>query len=103
MGEGRHVGKDVAVAAGEVETGVKTLADRRHMDPHPRRTTILDWDGTIRGVGAIHKPRSNVSTIGTYAAAADGMCHSGTLAKCAPRSATGKDTWKIATGAMRLA
>ena len=97
------MGEDVAVAAGEDGAEAKTLAMQRHMDPHPRRTTIPERVGTIRGIRAMQKFRSNVSIIGTYAAAASGMCLCGTLAKRAPRSATIRDIWKIATGEMQLA
>ena len=98
------MGEDVAVAAVEVEdeAEAETLATQRHMDRHPRHTTtILERVGTIKGTGP--KPRSNVSTIGTCAAAADGMCPFGTLAKRAPRNAASKATWKIATGETQLA
>ena len=98
------MGEDVAaVATGEEVAAVKTHAKQQHMGAHPLRTTIPGRDGTIRGERPINKPRSNASTIGSYAAAVDGMCHSGTLAKRAPESAAGIDTCNIVTGAMRLA
>ena len=90
MGEGRHVEEDVA--AGEDVAMVETHTERQRMGAHPQRTTIPERDGIIRGGRPINKIQSNVSTIGTCAAAADGISHSGTPAKCAPRSATGKDT-----------
>ena len=84
------------------EAEAETLATQRHMHRHPRRTTTIpERVGTIKGTGP--KPRGNVTTIGTCAAAVDGMCPFGTLAKRAPRNAAGKATWKIATGETRRA
>ena len=70
------MGEDVAaVATGEEVAAVKTHAKQQHMGAHPLRTTIPGRDGTIRGERPINKTRSNVSIIGTCAAAADEIFH----------------------------